>query len=300
MKKKLLKNKYILLVLIFMFLSLGLYYFSNKEKSSNKNFFENIISTVASPFQKFFYNTSTNFINWLNTNFNTKELQQQNIKLQNEVNKLRKQLVNFNKYKIQNQELLNLLNIKESIASLKLKPALIIGKISDDIFKSFIIDKGSNDNIKHNDCVITSEGLVGIVDKVYLTTSIVKTILDKDIAIGIYNINNTESGVLTGIEILAKENLTKIKYLSRQTTTKTDDILITSGIGNNFPKGLLVGKIIDLKQESNDTSYFGVIEPFCNFDNLNHVFVITSFSNKEIKNNNIKLGQSNIFLGISQ
>ncbi|MBP0979865.1 MAG: rod shape-determining protein MreC [Oscillospiraceae bacterium] len=302
MKKNRSKNKYLLIFIVFMFLSSLLFYFSNKKDSSKNLSFENIVSVVSSPLQKFFYTTSTGLSSWFKTTFIKNELKEKNIKLQNEINSLRNQLVDFNKYKIQNQELLNLLNIKDSISSLKLKSALVVGRISNDPFKSFIIDKGSNNNIKHKDCVITSQGHVGFVDKVYLTTSVVKTILDKDVAIGIYDINNAESGVLTGTKILANKNMTKMKYLSRQTTVKPDDILITSGVGNNFPKGLLVGKIIDLKQESHDTSYFGLVEPFCDFNNLNHVFVVVSFFNQEINqeiNQDIKLGESGLYFGAS-
>lgn len=300
MWKKLFKNKYSFTLIIFILTSSLIYCFSIKKNNTNKiyNISTNIISFISTPFQKGLYKISYNVNHWFSTTFKGKKLQQENVKLQSEINNLRKQLVEFNKYKIQNQELLKLLKIKDSYSSLQLTSGLVIGKISNDPFKSFIIDKGSRDNIKLHDCVITPEGLIGYIDKIYINSSVVKTILHEDTAIGIYNTNNSESGILTGTIELAYKNMAKMKYLSRQSSAKPDDIIITSGISDNFPKGILIGKIIKLKQESNNTSYFGLIKPFCDFDNIKNIFVVTAFSNSNINTEDSNfttniLGQSN-------
>lgn len=299
--KKILKNKYFWIVTVFIFLSVLLFYSSIK-KSEGSNLSVKIISFITSPFQKITYNVSDNINSWIKDTFNSKEFKQKNSELQAEVNNLRKQLIEYNKYKIQNEEMMKLLNMTDSYSSFKKKPGLVIGKIMNDPFKSFIIDKGSDDDIKLYDAVITPEGFVGYITEINSTTSVIKTILDQNISIGVYNTNNGEAGIITGAIDLAYKNNTKMKYLSRQTTTKSEDILVTSGIGDKFPSGLLVGKIIKLKQEPSSTSYFGLVKPFCDFNNLKHVFVITSFSNEKINNqyDNPALGESHLIIGASK
>lgn len=280
MKKFFNKHKYLIIIASFVLISYTIFSFSIN-KNSNNHIFTNIISFITSPMQKYVYKISYNTRTLFTKIFNEDELTLENNKLRSEVNNLKTQLIDFNKYKTQNQELLKLLNIKDSCTALNLTSGMVIGKILNDPYKSFIIDKGSQDNIKHRDCVITCDGLVGYVDKINATSSVVKTILNKDIAIGIYNINNGETGILSGNYKLAKKNMAKIRYLPNQSQTQRGDVIITSGSGDNFPKGIVIGQISQLKQELYNTSYFGVVQPACNLDNLKHVFIITSFYNQE-------------------
>ncbi len=275
-KKKKNTSTLIIFVLI-LFLIFCLFFGNEKNKKNFK--VNNVISMITLPFQKNFYSTSYAINKWIKNNFNSKELVQKNLQLQNEVNFLRKQLVEFNRYKLENKELLKLLQAKKINNSLKFLPSLVVGKISNSPYKSFIIDKGSNDGVKAHNAVVTSEGLVGYIDKVFLNSSVVKTILDNEVNIGVYNTSNGESGMLTGTINLAYKNLTKMRYLSRQTSAKSGDVLITSGTSDDFPKGVLVGKITGLQQESHSTSVFALIEPFCDFNNLKHIFIVTSFLN---------------------
>lgn len=300
MKKffKFIKNKYFLTFFIFLIITFILLFSSINKKSNN--YITNIIYYITAPLQKSFSQTTHKISFWFQTTFQGKKLVAKNQQLQNEINKLRKQLVNFNRYKIQNQDLLKMLNINEYISNMQLQPALVVGKTTNDPFRSFTIDKGSSNNIKLHDCVITPDGLIGYISKVQYSNALVKTILDDDTAIGVYNSNNSESGILTGSIELAYKNLSKMKYISRQSNAKPKDILITSGVGNNFPKGILIGEIVDLKQESHNTSYFGIVKPFCNFKDIKNVFVITSFSNQNITYSSWPtIGQSNINLGAS-
>ena len=291
------KNKYFIIFFVFIIMSVFLISSANKK---NNNSITNIIVYITAPLQKGFSQTSNKISFWFKTTFQGKKLIVQNQELQSEINELRKQLVDLNRYKIQNQDLLKILNINEYIPNLKIQPALVIGKTTNDPFKSFTIDKGSSNNIKIHDCVITPDGLVGYISKIQHSTSIVKTILDVDAAIGTYNSNNGESGILTGSIELAYKNLSKMKYLSRQSNAKPKDILITSGVGNNFPKGILIGEIVSLKQEPYNTSYFAIVKPFCNFKNIKNVFVITSFSSQSTTYSSWPtIGQSSLNLGSS-
>ena len=294
--KRFFKNKYIWIFLLFLILALSLISYSSNH--SQKNIFTNILSTITSPIQKISYKISNDIYDWFFITFQGKKIKKQNENLQAEINKLRNELVELNTYKLQNNELLKMLEIKKYYPKFEFEPSTIIGQTSNDPYKSFIIDKGSKNNIKFQDCVITPDGFVGYVSKVNNTTSLVKTMLDEDISIGIYNPSNGETGILTGTLKLAYKNLSKMNYLSRQSSSKPNDIVVSSGIKDNSPKGILIGKILSIQQEKHSTSFYGVIQPFCDFDNLKNVFIIKHFSNQyvtEIPNstsNNIPLGAS--------
>lgn len=300
-KRKLIFTRVI--VLIFAVVLMFCLLFSNKSNAAQNH--KNLkvldaISVVVMPVQKVLYTATNGVGSWLKNNFHSGELLKKNNELQAEINDLRRKLVDFNKYKIQNQEFSKLLDLKNSEDDssnkyfnnkfgyelndeLKILSALVVGQISATPYKSFIIDKGSRDGVGVHNAVVTADGIVGCVYKVFPKSAVVQTILDSQMSIGVYNTNNAESGMLTGSLELAYNNLTKMKYLSRQTDAKPGDVLITSGTSNNIPKGILVGKIVSLKQEEDSTSVFGIIEPFVDFEDVKHVFVVESF---------LKLGQS--------
>ena len=65
--------------------------------------------------------------------------------------------------------------------------------------------------------------------------------------------------------------------LQRDCAVSVGDYIVTAG-GSIFPKGLIVGKVSDLKQQTKDSSLYAVIDSAVDFDGLREVMVITYFS----------------------
>jgi len=68
-----------------------------------------------------------------------------------------------------------------------------------------------------------------------------------------------------------------MKYIPQGETVNVNDIVLTSGLGGNFPKKLIIGQITDIHQRDIEMFQQADIRPTVDFNNLEIVLVITSF-----------------------
>ena len=143
-----------------------------------------------------------------------------------------------------------------------------IGNESQDI----IINKGSNDGLRLNLGLINEEGVVvgKIIDlkpataKICLTTS-----PGCQLAASLQNQNKT-LGIVEGDLGLT----IKMSYIPQLEKINVNDIVITSGLGGDIPRGLVIGKVQSVRNESNEIWQSATIEPLVNMDNLTVLAVI--------------------------
>lgn len=209
---------------------------------------------------------------------NIDDLTEENARLQEELRALRKQLVDFDTYKAQNEQYKEFLELKENNPDYQFAAASVIGYDANDPFISFTIDKGSLDGVKYQDPVITPDGLVGKVIEVGPTYAKVMSVLNVSINAGVYNTRTREPSTIEGTATLSPEGRCKMVYLDRESDVKEGDTIVTSGVGGIFPKDLLVGKVVSVKSETHGISLYAEIEPFADLRHLSGVFVVTSFT----------------------
>jgi rod shape-determining protein MreC len=77
-------------------------------------------------------------------------------------------------------------------------------------------------------------------------------------------------GVVKGSE----SNYCYMEYLSQDADLKINDMVITSGLGSIFPKGIMIGKIVGVKKENNALFQKVLIRPEVDFTKLEEVFVV--------------------------
>ena len=66
-------------------------------------------------------------------------------------------------------------------------------------------------------------------------------------------------------------------YIPQSETISVGDVVLTSGMGGNYPKGLVIGQITEVEQRDIDTYQNASVRPSVNFDRLETVLVITTF-----------------------
>ena len=192
------------------------------------------------------------------------------------------QLVNYEEYKHENEELRKYLDIeyKEEHPDFEMTPAAVVARDPDSRFYSFTIDKGSLDGVAPYDPVVCADGLVGRVKEVGLTYSKVITILDVEIDVGAYDARTRDIGIVNGSVALAADGRCIMNYLPRESGAAQGDLVVTSG-GNLYPKGLVIGKIARLDNAPGNISLYAEIEPTADIRNLTDVMVITSFNGQK-------------------
>ena len=169
------------------------------------------------------------------------------------------------------------LGLKEENKDFEFVEASVIGRDSADIYKSFTISKGSANGVKKGDAVLYGKYLVGVIDKVYPTYSVVQTVLDSRFNVSAYELISGEISYVTGTPALAAENKCKMANLDSSTAITYEAIICTAGVGGNMPKGLIIGTVDEIDDESTDISSYAVIKPGVDADNINTCFVLTDF-----------------------
>ena len=242
------------------------------------SFPEALVGTFVTPVVKASSAISDNVAGFFNSIVHAKDIQNENKELRSELAEAYKNLSDYEKAKKENEQLKKVLGIKEQNPDYEMEAATVIGRDSAAAFGKFTINKGSLNKIEVNSPVITEDGLVGIITEVGPTYSVVTTILDPDINVGIFNSRTQETGVVGGSAELYSKGRTKLKLLPRDTALVSGDIIETSGIGGLFPSGVLIGTVKTMGAENSGVSMYAEIEPIVDVMSVSDVVIVTDFS----------------------
>jgi len=192
-------------------------------------------------------------------------LQQEVQRLQGDLNQLREQAILAREF----QEL----SMYQATAPMDTIPARIIGRNVSNWYQAIVIDKGANDEIREEMGVITNAGVVGRVVRVNQTTSIVLLLSDPNVAITGMIQTSRDEGIIQG----TPQGNIHMKYLPPLSPVQVDDVVVTSGLTDDFPRGLHIGHIQQVTKAATDLFQSGEVTPIVDFSKLEGVLVITSF-----------------------
>ena len=243
----------------------------------NTAFHSNIVSSVINPIQTMFSNISKSVNDKKNEQTENKKLLKKIEELEGIISEQNQKLVDYEEAIRQNEFYKDFLEIKEENPSYKFVDARIISRNTNDTYCSFIIDKGTVDGVKVHDTIITAEGLVGYVSDAYTTQSTVTTVLNPKINISAIDNHSRDTGNVTGDASLSVDGFTKMIYISSENTMSSGNFVITSGEGGIFPKGLIIGTVVEVKTSQNKISCEATIQPIIDFNKINDVMIITDF-----------------------
>ena len=197
--------------------------------------------------------------------------------LKDQISDYKARLADYENLKNQNDLYKDFLELKENNPNYKFEEASVIARDSSDIYKSFTISKGAVNGVKVGNAVLYRKCLIGVIDKVYPDYSIVKTVLDVNFNVSAYEIISGEISYVTGNAKLAREGKCKMANLPSSTNVAYGSIICTAGIGGTIPKGLVIGSVTAVEEESTDISSHAVIAPETELDEITECFVLTDF-----------------------
>ncbi len=150
----------------------------------------------------------------------------------------------------------------------------VITKESDQTPVCVTIDLGHKDGIRPNMPVVTPEGLVGKIYKVFPEISIVQLMLDRNFYVSARLQGNRVYGIVNWNE----RNGLELASVPRTAVVQVQDAVVTSDSSALFPPGLRIGLVRNVSED--ETSLFKTIflQPDVDFSRLEEIFVITSFS----------------------
>ncbi len=233
---------------------------------------ENFLLFSVKPLSGFFYNISlkTN----LAYNESQKEIDPTSIieKLQEEKASLIIEKSKYQEIVDENRRLKELLGfINENDFRLVLAGVIAQENIEQES-RDLIINKGRLDGLSNGLAVVNEQGiLIGKI--VEVKDSISKICLS--ITPGCEFASSIQNGDRTQGLVDGNLGLTvKMSYIPQLEKIKTGDLVITSGLGGRIPRGLVIGKIISIRSESNEVWQEAIIEPPLDFNNLTVVSAV--------------------------
>ena len=174
------------------------------------------------------------------------------------------------------KELKETLELNKTLTEYEPINATILSRNKSYWFNTITIDKGSKDGIKNNMAVVTKNGLVGKISKVYDNSSEIKLITTDDInfkvSIAIKTNEVDNYAILNGYD--KKTGLIKATGIDKTTEVNKDDVVLTSGLGEMFPAGIYIGTVEKVKSDKYNLSKTVYIKTYQNFNDIHYVTVL--------------------------
>lgn len=236
-----------------------------------------LVNIIAEPVQSAISGVEEYFSDRADRALRHDEMEAENKKLREELALVKQALRENEAMGKENVQLRAALGLAERDSSFVFEAAEVVAKNADNWTRSFTINKGSNAGIAPDNCVITAEGMVGYVSEVGQTWATVTAITDTTMEASAIASRTRDVASAEGDFELMAENLFKLSYLPRNTQLLSGDVIETSGVGGLFPKGIVLGTVTEVKNESHGISKYAIVKPAVDLDSVNHVLVIKSF-----------------------
>jgi len=174
------------------------------------------------------------------------------------------------------EELKDILELNKTLTEFEPITATVVSRNKSYWFHTITINKGKSSNIKKDMAVITKDGLIGKITKVYTNSSEVKLITTEDeaykVSVTIRVGENDFYGILNGYD--KDQNLIRINDVDKNLPIEIGQVVTTSGIGGVFPAGIYVGEVEKIEKDKYDLSKVLYIKTKVNFNNIHYVSVL--------------------------
>ena len=225
--------------------------------------------SAITPLEKALVNTNQGVRSVWRNYFYLRGVRRENRDLKAQIERLRIEQVRLSEDAAQARRLQTLLGFKEQFIS-QTMAAQVIGTSGSDQSHVIYIDKGTSDGIKPDMAVITPDGIVGKVLRVFHSSSQVLLINDSSSGVGAILEASRLQGILQG----TAAGQTVLRYVMNDEKVIAGERVLTSGGDRIFPKGLAIGAV----QQSIPGSdlFLNIrVKPAADLSRLEEVLIVT-------------------------
>jgi rod shape-determining protein MreC len=205
-------------------------------------------------------------------------LRQRNALLEAENSRLQGQVIQLQQELKDTEVLYALLKFARARPNDTYVAASVIGRDPSPFLRYVMINKGSDDGLKHGMPVVTSQGLVGRIDAVIANAARVQLINDPGSAVNVILSSSRTEAILSG----SVSGDIQLEMVPLEITLQQGDVILTSALGGSFPAGLLVGQVSGVRRLETELFQTASIQPAVDFNNLSAVLVVTNFSPTDV------------------
>ncbi len=196
--------------------------------------------------------------------------------LKDENEQLKAEVAKLSEYEQQATTLTELLQLRNQY-TLSSTAARVTAQSTDSWTSTITIDKGSSAGIAVGMPVTSSAGVIGQVCECGLSSATVRLITDENSGVSAMVQSSRAQGQVVG----SPDGSLRMTLVRSDQKVSTGDIIITSGLGGVYPKGLPIGTVTNVTKSSGSMYYDITVEPLTTMDSLEEVLVITSITDDQ-------------------
>ncbi len=176
--------------------------------------------------------------------------------------------------RLENHRLREMLNFR-SQSDHELVPAEVIAREASGWFQTMTINRGAAHGVLPAMAVVTSDGLVGSILSVSHASAQVLLLTDSRRAVSALVQRSREPGEVGVVESApGRPGYLKMVNLPRNANIQPGDTVISSGLGGFFPKGMVIGYVLETGEDEFALTKYALLHPAANFNRLEEVFVV--------------------------
>jgi rod shape-determining protein MreC len=149
-------------------------------------------------------------------------------------------------------------------------PAELVGVDASPWFRSVLVDRGRDRGVLSGMPVISEKGLVGLVTATSRHSAKAMLVLDRQTSVDGVIQRSRSRGTVRG---RGSDEL-EFEFVARDSDVRVNDLVITSGLGGVYPKGLFIGTISEVSEPGTQLLQRATIRPAVDFGRLEQVFVM--------------------------
>lgn len=199
--------------------------------------------------------------------------------LEKELAQAQKELRQAEKDSEENALLREVLNLRPQQEDYTYELAAVIGESESGWESTLTLNRGEKHGVENGDAVMTETGsLVGVVTEVGGSWCKVLTVLDTEFSLGAKIFRTGEVCVAEGSFRLMPEGQLTARYIDPASAVTVGDLVVTSGLGEYYPPGLVIGTVESLQMDDSGLSLTAVLTPSAELTALRQVLVIKDFT----------------------
>lgn len=212
-----------------------------------------------------------NYLDW-------KSVRRENASLRGENEQLRVQTLQAGETQEENTRLRRLLVLRDRLP-LATVTGEVIGREAGGWVRSLTVNRGRGDGIAQQTPVIMPEGLVGRVVQVHRGAAVIQLLNDPASTVGAVVQRTRTAGLVEG----DAGGAVRFKFMARDgASVAPGDLVVTSGLGTLFPKGLPVGRVVKIEDKGSALFHFAVLAPAVDFSRVEEVLLVTGQTTQDV------------------
>jgi rod shape-determining protein MreC len=275
------RNRKLFVLLIVLIVFAAIMGFSLGQRD-NLTWPENFVGDSVTFVQQWFYKPAGYLAGLFEDIRTMRDLYRENEELRTTVARYARDRVTYNRIELENERLKEALAFKERqkrMFDYEYVIAQVVAVSQDPLNPTFKINLGSTDGIRPNMAVVTTDGLVGLVSRVFPLYSTVMPITQLNSessgaqAISATVMEHKESfGVIEDYD--AQRGMLVMNRIAEDDPLSERDVVITSGLGGVYPYGLVIGTVETRQVGDFGLTHTAYVKPSADFDRLAEVFVV--------------------------